>query len=87
MKKLLLTLLIPFSLFSQTSPPPPPPTPPAEDSPTEDFGTTQNNIVGAQGRSFGGGSIIKPNPILTSADFAFIQNFHIFKLFITTRKS
>jgi hypothetical protein len=74
MKKLLLTLLIPFSLFSQTSPPPPPPTPPAEDSPTEDFGTTQNNIVGAQGRSFGGGSIIKPNPILTSADFAFIQN-------------
>ena len=64
MKKLLLTLLIPFSLFSQAPPPAPPPPEAADSPPTEDFGNTQNNINGAQSRSFGGGSIIKPNPIL-----------------------
>lgn len=74
MKKLLFTLLIPFSLFGQAPPPAPPPPEAADSPPTEDFGNTQNNINGAQSRSFGGGSLIKPNPILTSADFAFVQN-------------
>jgi hypothetical protein len=41
-------------------------------SSTQDFGNSQNNILGNQSKSFGGGSIIKPNPILTSADFALI---------------
>jgi len=69
MKKLLLILLpllIWSNLFGQ-------PTPPSPGS-NEIFGNSQNNIIGAQSKSFGGGSIIKPNPMLTSADFAFIQN-------------
>jgi len=69
---LLLLLLIPVLVLSQTSPPPPPPPAPAAPSPQEDFGTTQNSIMGAQSRSFGGGSIIKPNQILNSADFALV---------------
>lgn len=72
MKKILFTILIPFNLVCQTQPAPPPPA--ASPPPTQDFGTTQNNINGTQGRSFGGGSIVRPNPILTSADFAFVQN-------------
>lgn len=77
MKKIIIIFLFPLTLLSQ-SPPPEPPEPPepptTTSSSSEDFGRTQNNIIGSQGRSFGGGSIIKPNPILTSADFAFIQN-------------
>ena len=61
MKKILFTILIPFNLVCQTQPAPPPPaeSPP----PTQDFGTTQNNINGTQGRSFGGGSIVRPKSI------------------------
>ena len=70
MKKILFILfLLPVMVFAQTAPPPPAPAPP---SPQEDFGTTQNSIVGAQSRSFGGGSIIKPSQILNSADFAMV---------------
>lgn len=70
MKKLLFLLfLLPVLVFAQTAPPPPAPAAPA---PTETFGNTQNNIMSAQSRSFGGGSIIKPNQILNSADFAMI---------------
>jgi hypothetical protein len=66
MKKILLVLLFsPIILFGQ-------PKPPSNPSSNELFGTTQNNIMGAQSKSFGGGSIIKPNPMLTSADIAFI---------------
>ncbi len=73
MKPLLLILaFIPLFTFAQPAPPPAPA--PAPPPPTADFGTTQNNIAGAQSRSFGGGSMIRPNPILTSADFGFIQN-------------
>lgn len=75
MKKLLFIFLIPICLLGQQAPPPapaPPPTP--TKSPAQDFGNTQNNIMGAQARSFGGGSIVKPNPVLTSADFSFLQN-------------
>jgi len=76
MKKLISTLLVFFitlSAFSQTNPPPPPaPAPPSTSNSQKDFGTTQNSIMGAQARSFGGGSIIKPNQILNSADFALI---------------
>jgi len=65
MKKILLVLLFsPIILFGQ-------PKPPSNPSSNELFGTTQNNIMGAQSKSFGGGSIIKPNPMLTSADIAF----------------
>ena len=72
MKKILLILIPLFiwgNLFGQTSPP-------ASSSPSSNqlFGNSQNNIIGAQSKSFGGGSIIKPNPMLTSADFALIQN-------------
>jgi hypothetical protein len=74
MKKILL-ILIPLliwgNLFGQTSPPPPVSSSPSSN---ELFGNSQNNIIGAQSKSFGGGSIIKPNPMLTSADFALIQN-------------
>ena len=62
---ILLVLLIPIYLLGQ-------PKPPSNPTSKELFGTTQNNIVGAQAKSFGGGSIIKPNPMLTSADIAFI---------------
>ena len=72
MKKLLFIFLIPICLLGQQAPPPAP-APPTK-SPAQDFGNTQNNIMGAQARSFGGGSIIKPNPVLTSADFSFLQN-------------
>lgn len=72
MKKLLFIFLIPIYLLGQQAPPPAP-APPTK-SPAQDFGNTQNNIMGAQARSFGGGSIVKPNPILTSADFSFLQN-------------
>jgi len=66
MKKILLVLIFsPIILFGQ-------PKPPSNPSSNELFGTTQNNIMGAQAKSFGGGSIIKPNPMLTSADIAFI---------------
>jgi hypothetical protein len=66
MKKILLVLIfLPIILFGQ-------PKPPSNPSSNELFGTTQNNIMGAQAKSFGGGSIIKPNPMLTSADIAFI---------------
>lgn len=72
MKTLLLLFCItPILMFAQTPPPPAPPAP-AAPSAQEDFGTTQNNIMGAQARSFGGGSIIKPNQILNSADFAMV---------------
>jgi hypothetical protein len=67
--KLLFLLFIPILIFGQTAPPPPAPSPPTSQ---EDFGTTQNSIMGAQSRSFGGGSIIKPNQILNSADFALV---------------
>jgi hypothetical protein len=67
--KLLFLLFIPILIFGQTAPPPPAPSPPTAQ---EDFGTTQNSIMGAQSRSFGGGSIIKPNQILNSADFALV---------------
>ena len=62
---ILILILVQGTLAAQ---PPPAPRPP------DKFGTTQNNISGTQARSFGGGSIIKPNPMWTSADFAFIQN-------------
>ena len=68
MKKLLFILFFPIILFSQ-APPPPAPAPPTAQ---QDFGTTQNGIMGAQSRSFGGGSIIKPNQILNSADFTLV---------------
>ena len=71
MKKILLLLLLPVLTFGQTNPPPKPPTTTTSNS-TQDFGTTQNGIMGAQSRSFGGGSIIKPNQILNSADLTFI---------------
>jgi hypothetical protein len=71
MKKILLLLcLVPVLVLGQTNPPPAPA--PAAPSAKEDFGSTQNNIMGAQSRSFGGGSIIKPNQILNSADFAMV---------------
>ena len=66
----LFILLVSISAYSQTNPPPPPAPTPL--SPKEDFGNTQNSVMGAQSRSFGGGSIIKPNQILNSADFAMI---------------
>lgn len=66
MKNLFLILIFPAILFSQSPPAPAPPTA------QEDFGTTQNSIMGAQSKSFGGGSIIKPNQILNSADFALV---------------
>jgi hypothetical protein len=70
MKILLFLLFIPMIALGQAGPPPAPaPAPPA---PQEDFGTTQNSIIGAQSRSFGGGSIIKPNQILNSADFTLV---------------
>lgn len=80
MKKILLVLsfFIVYSLNSQTNPPPPPNTPPPQTvapsppEPKELFGNSQNNIIGAQTKSFGGGSIIKPNPMYTFADFALI---------------
>jgi len=73
MKQMLLfLLLIPILTFGQTNPPPPPPPAPNSSSAQEDFGTTQNSIMGAQSRSFGGGSIIKPSQILNSADFAMV---------------
>jgi hypothetical protein len=72
MKKLLiLLLLIPILSFGQINPPPPPP-PPASSSSQEDFSNTQNSIMGNQSRSFGGGSIIKPNQILNSADMVLV---------------
>lgn len=70
MKKILLLLLLPMLVFGQTNPPPPPPAPTTTTN--QEFGTTQNGIMGAQSRSFGGGSIIKPNQILNSADLTFI---------------
>jgi hypothetical protein len=72
MKKLLLILcLIPILAIGQTNPPPPP-APTTSNNSSQDFGTTQNGIMGAQSRSFGGGSIIKPNQLLNSADLTFI---------------
>ena len=72
MKKLLiLLLLIPILSFGQINPPPPP-LPPASSSSQEDFSNTQNSIMGNQSRSFGGGSIIKPNQILNSADMVLV---------------
>jgi len=70
MKFFFLILFFPIILFGQ-APPPPPPSPPSSTS-QQDFGTTQNSIMGAQSRSFGGGSIIKPNQILNSADFTLV---------------
>ena len=66
----LLFLLVSSLAYSQTNP-----IPTAQSSttnPSQDFGNTQNGIMGAQSRSFGGGSIIKPNQILNSADLALI---------------
>ena len=75
MRKLLfiIVLLVSNLIYSQTPPEPPPPaaSPP---SANEQFNSTQNNIIGTQSKSFGGGSIVKPNPMLTSADFVLIQN-------------
>ena len=68
MKKILYILfLIPIIVLAQ-------PTPTVAPAPTgpQQFGNTQNNVIGAQGRSFGGGSLVKPNPMLTAADFALI---------------
>lgn len=70
----LLILFLGMSLTIKAQGPPPPPPPSTNSTSTQEFGNSQNNIIGAQSRSFGGGSIIKPNPMLTSADFAFIQN-------------
>lgn len=70
MKKILYILfLMPIIVLAQPSPTVAPAPAPA---PAQDFGNTQNNVVGAQGRSFGGGSLVKPNPMLTAADFALI---------------
>ena len=66
----LLFLLVSSLAYSQTNPPPT--TPSSTTNPSQDFGNTQNGIMGAQSRSFGGGSIIKPNQILNSADLALI---------------
>jgi len=75
MKKLLLiTLLLVGSLVHSQTPPPPPPPAASPPSANEQFTSTQNNIIGAQSKSFGGGSLVKPNPMLTSADFALLQN-------------
>jgi len=68
MKLLLLLLLVPALAIGQVGPPPPP----QSSSSSQDFGNTQNSIMGAQSRSFGGGSIIKPNQILNSADFTLV---------------
>ena len=57
-----ILFLFPVIVYSQTN----------TSTPNQDFGNTQNNIMGSQGRTFGGGSIVKPNPMLTSADFALI---------------
>jgi len=73
MKKLILILLLPIWSLAQPTPtvaPAPPPAPTS--SAPQEFGNTQNNVIGAQGRSFGGGSLVKPNPMLTAADFALI---------------
>ena len=72
MKKLLLIilLLIGTLIYSQTQPPPAPAPPTAN----EESNTTQNSIIGAQSKSFGGGSLVKPNPMLTYADFVLLQN-------------
>ena len=73
MKKILYILfLIPVIVLAQPTPTVAPAPPPASTAAPSDFGNTQNNIIGAQGRSFGGGSLVKPNPMLTAADFALI---------------
>lgn len=75
MKKIILISLFLsmfVSAYSQTNPPPPAPEPPSTLNSGQDFGNTQNSIMGAQSRSFGGGSIIKPNQVLNSADFALV---------------
>lgn len=76
MRKLLfiIVLLVSNLIYSQTPPPEPPPPAASPPSANEQFNSTQNNIIGTQSKSFGGGSIVKPNPMLTSADFALIQN-------------
>ena len=66
----LLFLLVSSLAYSQTNPLPTAPS--STTNPSQDFGNTQNGIMGAQSRSFGGGSIIKPNQILNSADLALI---------------
>lgn len=68
-----ILLCLQLGVFAQPGPPPPPP-PPTKPTllPREDFGNTQNNIAGSQSRSFGGGSIIKPNQIYNSADFMLV---------------
>jgi hypothetical protein len=77
-KFILIFTLFFFSLtsFCQTGPPPSPPPPqtvaPSPPEPKELFENSQNNIMGTQSKSFGGGSIIKPNPMYTFADFALI---------------
>ena len=72
MKKLLLILLLPIWSLAQPTPTVAPAPPPPSAAAPQDFGNTQNNVTGAQGRSFGGGSLVRPNPMLTSADFALI---------------
>ena len=66
-----ILLLIPLGVFAQPLPPAPPPSKPTTTS-DEDFSSTQNNIIGSQSRSFGGGSIIKPNQMYNSADFMLV---------------
>ena len=44
----LFILLVSISAYSQTNPPPPAPTPLSS---KEDFGNTQNSVMGAQSRS------------------------------------
>lgn len=73
MKKILYILfLIPIIVLAQPTPTVAPAPPPPASTGPQQFGNTQNNVIGAQGRSFGGGSLVKPNPMLTAADFALI---------------
>ena len=67
-----ILLFLPLVILAQPIPPKPSPPSKPTASAEEDFGNTQNNIVGSQSRSFGGGSIIKPNQIYNSADFMLV---------------
>jgi hypothetical protein len=75
MKKLFL-LLVPSLLFAQNPPPQP-----AAPKPAAQLGSATNNQGFTQSKSFSppkppkqGGSMVKANPFLTTADFAFLGN-------------